>query len=66
MRLLELLPKLEAYGRIKRDSWQDRYLVRHAGANHHPLISCDFNCLQMEAYMFSYDDLTTNDWSVIE
>ncbi len=64
MKLLDLLSNLEDYGRVKRSSWINKYLVRKVkdtGA----LILCDLNGLQLMSYVFSLEDLTSEDWESI-
>lgn len=65
MKLLELLPKLEHYGRVTRESWRDWFLVRPTN-DFSPLVRCDMNSLIMEAYCLSYHDLTSDDWEILK
>lgn len=66
MRLLELLPKMSEFGRMKRASWKQRYIVRKPESVHQPLILCDFGSMEIEEYLFTFDDLLSNEWEMVE
>lgn len=66
MKLLEVLPKLSIYKRIKRESWRF-CVVRAAEGNLYPLVCLDYpHSLQLKEYTPTYEDLIANDWEVIE
>lgn len=50
MKLLELLPLLEKYGRVRRKLWDDgRFLIKPID-DFHPLINCDLNSMILDRY----------------
>lgn len=64
MRLLELLPSLATYTRIKRQSW-DFVLIRSEFIDY-PLIKLNMSHLQIEKYALTYSDLMADDWMIVE
>lgn len=64
MKLLELLPTLESYTRIKRSTWY--YFLVRSEIVYRGLIKCDFSSLQLHEYTLSYDDLMADDWEIVE
>lgn len=64
MKLLELLPSLSTYTRIKRQSW-DFVLIRSEYLDY-PLIKLNVFILQMEKYTLTYADLIADDWMIVE
>jgi hypothetical protein len=64
MKLLELLPSLATYTRIKRQSW-DFVLIRSEYLDY-PLIKLNVFILQMEKYTLTYADLIADDWMIVE
>jgi hypothetical protein len=68
MKLLELLPSLEMYKRIKRKSW-DLIItgsVIRSEYKDFPLMKLDIFNLQVERYCPSYSDLIADDWEIVE
>ena len=63
-KLLDLIPILKDYTRIKRSSW-DFFLVKSEFAER-GLILCNFESLQLHEYMFTYEDLVADDWEIHE
>lgn len=64
MKLLELLPKLERYGRVKREEWGDWYLIKQSDENK-PLVLCDFHCMTLREFIPSFESLVSDDWEII-
>ena len=64
MKLLELIPKLESYTRIKRHCWN--YFLVKSEYPYRGLIKCDFESLQLQEYMLLYSDLMADDWEIVE
>lgn len=64
MKLLELLPQLEKYGRVKRQLWSNRFLIKPID-EFQPMINCDLNSLIIKEYFLSYNDLISDDWEII-
>jgi hypothetical protein len=65
MKLLDLLPSLDNFHRIKRASWFGVYLVKPLYP-HYPLIHIDMDSIQIEKYCLTYDDLMADDWVVVD
>lgn len=65
MKLLELLPQLEKYGRVKRKLWDNRFLIKPID-DFQPLINCDLNSIIMDRYILSFKDLTADDWEIVK
>lgn len=65
MKLLELLPKLPYFVRIRRESWSKHYLVRSEYMTK-GLIKIDLDSMQIGEYMLSIDDLLASDWEIVE
>lgn len=63
MKLLELLPNIELYKRIKRESWN--YCLIKSEYTSYPLIKIDMCHLQIEKYALTYDDLIADDWEIV-
>ena len=64
MKLLELVPKLEDYTRIRRKGWKS-FLIKPS-VNCDPLIKLDLLSIQIGRYELSYGDLLADDWEIIE
>jgi hypothetical protein len=64
MKLLDLIPKLKDFTRIKRSGWKN-FLVK-SEFEFSPLIKCDFFSLQLEEYKLTYEDLMADDWELME
>jgi hypothetical protein len=64
MKLLELIPKLKHFTRIKRKGWKN-FLVRSIFTDR-SLIECNFDSLQLKEYLFTYEDLIAEDWEIYE
>lgn len=64
MKLLDLIPSLKNYARIKRKNWNN-FIVKSED-NYRPLIKCDFACLILREYALTYDDLMADDWEILE
>jgi hypothetical protein len=64
MKLLELLPQVEIYGRIRKQDWENRYLVRTLDVDE-ALVYCDLECMVIQKYMFSFYDLLCDDWEMV-
>lgn len=65
MKLLELLPHCQIYGRITKSAWSNRYLVRSV-FDSHPLVLCDFHSMIIESYALTFLDLSSDDWELLE
>lgn len=64
MKLLELLPSIREYVRIKRANWN--YCLIRSEFYDSPLIKLDVFHLQIEEYKLSYADLIADDWMIVE
>ena len=69
MKLLELLPKIDYFIRIRRRSWEkigyDFSLVKSEYANK-GLIEIDLHSMQIGEYMLTVDDLFADDWEIVQ
>jgi hypothetical protein len=70
MKLLELLPELEYFKRIRRIKWSafgicDFYLVKSEYESK-GLIKIDIHSMQIGEYMLTIADLTADDWEIIQ
>lgn len=65
MKLLETLPQLGKYGRVKRRTWENRFLIKPITDND-PIISCDLNSIIIDRYILTYADLIADDWEFVE
>lgn len=63
MKLLELVPTLKDYTRIKRKKW-DFFLVK-PHQDFDPLIMLDMVSIQIGKYRLTYEDLLADDWEII-
>lgn len=64
MKLLELVPLLKDYTRIKRKSW-DWFLVKPYMTSE-ALIKINLYSIQIGEYVLSYEDLLAEDWEILE
>ena len=64
MKLLELIPLLKDYTRIKRKDWQ--YFLVKPMPDCHALIKLNLYSIEISEWMPSYDDLLADDWEIIE
>lgn len=64
MKLLELIPKMKSFTRIKRDKWN--YYIIRSTFEFHPLIIIDLNSMQLINYIPTYEDLISDDWEIAE
>lgn len=64
MKLLELIPLLHDYTRIKRNNW-DFFLVK-PDLDFEALIRIDLYSIQIGEYKLSYQDLLADDWERME
>ena len=64
MKLLELVPLLEDYTRIKRDYWKF-FLVR-SSYDGSPLIKINLYSIEIGEYILSYNDLIADDWEIMK
>ena len=62
MKLLELIPSLKDYTRIKRKGW-NFFLVK--SLKYQSLIKIDLFSIQIGEYMLTLEDLESDDWEVI-
>ena len=65
MNLLELLPQLEEYGRVKRKHWHDRFILKPIDGTE-PMINCNMECLIMDRFLITFNDLIAEDWEIIK
>jgi hypothetical protein len=65
MKLLELLPLMKKYGRVKRTIWENRFLIKPID-DFEPLINCDISSRIMNRYHLSFRDLTSDDWELVD
>jgi len=65
MKLLELLPDLRVYGRVKRVNWSDYYLVRKVDENS-PLVFCDLRHWVLKEFTPTFEELIAEDWELIK
>lgn len=63
MKLLELLPDLKTYTRIKRKGWI--YPLIKPEYNHHPFIRLNILGIELTKYMLTYEDLMADDWEIV-
>lgn len=62
--LLEIIENMDHSKRIRRADWPiGIYLVLSLFDNR-PLIKLDMHSLQMGEYLFTYEDLVADDWSI--
>lgn len=64
MKLLELIPLLKDYTRIKRKDWH--YFLVMPMCDDDSLIKLDLCSIQISEYKISYGDLLADDWEVME
>jgi len=63
MKLLELLPSIQSYTRIKRKDW-NYFLVKSLQIQ--PLIKIDLFSIQIGEYMLTLEDLEADDWEIVQ
>ena len=66
MRLLEIISAMTDCDRIAREKWEGQYLCRNYAYPYAPLILCNFNCKEMDNYMFTYEDFIVFDWEFLK
>ena len=64
MKLLELVPLLKDYTRIKRKDW--KYFLLKPIADCDSLIKVDLYSIEIGHYILSYRDLLAEDWEILE
>jgi len=64
MKLLELVPLLKDYTRIKREGW--KYFLVKPIADCDALIKIDLDSIQIGEYLLSYGDLLADDWEIVK
>lgn len=64
MKLLEALPNLLIYIRIRRKDWEF-YLIR-SEYYRKGLIKIDLESMQLCEYMLTIDDLLADDWEIVQ
>lgn len=64
MKLLEIIPDLKDYVRIKRPGW-DFVLVKSEYPDR-ALMKINAYMLQIEEYKLTYNDLVANDWEIVK
>lgn len=66
MKLLELINELNTFKRLKREKWGDRFIVRKIGLSHHHIAKCDLHSMIIENWLPRIEDLSCDDWSIVE
>lgn len=65
MKLLELLPQIKEYGRVKREFWKNKFLIRSCD-DFESLFMCNLNSLIITRELLTFADLIADDWEIIE
>lgn len=64
MKLLELIPLLKDYTRIKRSGWEYFFVKPMAGCD--SLIKLDLYSIKIYEYKITYNDLLADDWEIMD
>lgn len=64
MKLLEILPNLESFTRIKRKEWG--FCLVKPGNIDCPFIKLNLYSLEIKYFTLSYEDLLADDWQIVK